>query len=133
MSYVRAALDFFDVAILHGDLFLLLFGAIAGYGIAFLVLRAAHAGESAYLRRRDRRRGARHLLAVVRPCAACRQPVLHAHGAADRHAGARRAGGGSLRSMPTAGCCSAKPILSRVMAALAARDRRARSPAPSCW
>lgn len=37
--YVRAALNFFDIAILRGDLVLLLFGAIASYGVAFLVLR----------------------------------------------------------------------------------------------
>jgi len=35
---VRAALDFFDASILTGDLFLLLFGAVAGYGATFLVL-----------------------------------------------------------------------------------------------
>ena len=36
--YVRAALNFFDVSILSGDLVLLLLGAIASYGVAFLVL-----------------------------------------------------------------------------------------------
>src|SRR5258708_26344917 len=36
---VRAALHFFDVTILTGNLVLLLLGALAGYGIAFLVLR----------------------------------------------------------------------------------------------
>ena len=36
--YVRAALGFFDVGILRSDLVLLLFGAIAGYSIACLIL-----------------------------------------------------------------------------------------------
>jgi hypothetical protein len=36
---VSAALNFFDVTILAGDLVLLLLGALAGYGVAFLVLQ----------------------------------------------------------------------------------------------
>ena len=36
--YVRAALDFFDVSLLHSALLLLLVGAVAGYGLAFAIL-----------------------------------------------------------------------------------------------
>ena len=62
---MRAALHFFDPTIFQVSIVMLLFAALAGYGVILLALVAAGAGQSISLCRRDRDSRAHHVLAVV--------------------------------------------------------------------